>query len=114
MTRPDDLRLDDIMGMVAEIAGIVERGRAEFDGDIALRRALERCLEIIGEAAKLLSSDIRQSIADVDWSEMIRLRDRLSHHYHRVGPALLWVAAERDVPKVGTAITSWRERRGPA
>jgi hypothetical protein len=34
-----------------EIAAIVQRGRAAFDDHIALRRALERRLEIFGEAA---------------------------------------------------------------
>ena len=34
-----------------EIASIVLRGRSEFEGDVVLRRAVERCLEIMGEAA---------------------------------------------------------------
>lgn len=54
MTRPEDKRLDDILAAAAEIADIVSRGKNNFDDDIALRRALERCLEIIGEAAKAL------------------------------------------------------------
>lgn len=43
----------------AEIADITARGRAAFDTDVALRRALERCLEILGEAAKAGSADLR-------------------------------------------------------
>lgn len=52
MTRADDKRLDDILATTAEIADIVSRRKDKFDRDVALRRAVERCLEIIGEAAK--------------------------------------------------------------
>jgi uncharacterized protein with HEPN domain len=33
----------------AEITQVVARGRDAFDEDVVLRRAVERCLEIIGE-----------------------------------------------------------------
>lgn len=110
MTRPDDKRLDDILATATEVADIVGRGKNSFDGDVALRRALERCLEIIGEAATALNAETRAAIADVPWTEVIRLRDRLSHHYHRVEPDQLWVTADVDVPQMATAINDWRSR----
>lgn len=108
MTRNDDKRLDDIVATLAEIAEGVRRGRSAFDQDIALRRALERCLEIVGEASKGLSSDTRTAIPDVPWSQVIRLRDRLSHHYHRIVPGQLWATASTDIPELGSAIERWR------
>ena len=109
MSRSDQKRLDDILGVAEEVAAIVERGRDAFDADIALRRALERCLEIIGEAAKALSNDSRHAIADVPWSEIIRLRDLLSHRYHRIEPDQLWVTAERDIPDLASAVAKFRQ-----
>ena len=35
---------------------------------------------------------------------MAKIRDRLSHHYHRIDPAQLWVIAEHDVPTVAEQI----------
>jgi len=110
VTRPDDKRLDDILATATEVADIVSRGKNKFDDDVALRRALERCLEIIGEAAKALGDETRRAIVDVPWTEVIRLRDRLSHHYHRVEPDQLWVTAEVDVPQMATAINEWRRQ----
>jgi uncharacterized protein with HEPN domain len=81
-----------------EIASIVSRGRAAFDDDVVLRRAVERCLEIIGEAAKSVSPELRGAHPDVPWSDMAKIRDRLSHHYHRIDPAQLWTVAEDDAP----------------
>ena len=77
-----------------EIASIVSRGRAAFDDDVVLRRAVERCLEIIGEAAEAVSPELRGAHPDVPWSDMAKIRDRLSHHYHRIDPAQLWTVAE--------------------
>jgi uncharacterized protein with HEPN domain len=111
VTGADYKRLDDILAAATEIADIVSRGKNEFDRDVALRRALERCLEILGEAAKVLGDETRVAIPGVPWTEVIRLRDRLSHHYHRVEPDQLWVTADVDVPQMATAIEDWRGRQ---
>jgi uncharacterized protein with HEPN domain len=81
-----------------EIASIVERGREAFDADVALRRAIERCLEIIGEASKAISPTLAELHPEVQWSDMARVRDRLSHHYHRVDPSQIWTIAAHDIP----------------
>jgi len=111
VTRSNDKRLDDILATAGEVADIVRRGRTQFDADVALRRALERCLEIIGEAAKAVDAEARASLPDVPWTEIIRLRDRLSHHYHRIEPDQLWVTAESDIPKLTAAVEAWCARR---
>jgi uncharacterized protein with HEPN domain len=100
VTRPDEKRLDDVVAATAEIADIVGRGRGReaFDSDVALRRALERCLEIVGEAAKARSDEVRNAIPGVPWSQVVRLRDLLTHHYHRVEADQLWTTATTDVP----------------
>ena len=49
-----------------------------------LRRAVERCLEIIGEAAKSVSPAVTEAHPEIPWSDLAKVRDRLSHHYHRV------------------------------
>jgi len=50
LTRSDAERLADVLDAAAEIEAIVARGRGAFEADPVLRRALERLLEIIGEA----------------------------------------------------------------
>lgn len=87
-----------------EIAAIVSRGRAAYDAEVTIRRAVERCIEIFGEAAKSLSSGLRDAHAEVPWSDMAKIRDRLSHHYHRIDHAQLWVIAEQNVPAAAEQI----------
>ena len=64
-----------------EIAAIVARGRAAFDDDVVLRRPIERCLEIMGEASQTVSREFVAAHVEIPWSDMAKVRDRLSHHY---------------------------------
>lgn len=89
-----------------EIASVVGRGRGAFDGDIVLRRAVERSLEILGEAAKSVSAQLAARHPDVPWSEMAKVRDRLSHHYHRIDPAQLWMIATVEIPAVAEQLNA--------
>lgn len=56
MSRADVPRVDDMLEATVEIAAIVERGRGAYDQDVALRRAIERCLEILGEDQEMAGS----------------------------------------------------------
>ncbi|MGH3719176.1 MAG: HepT-like ribonuclease domain-containing protein [Pseudonocardiaceae bacterium] len=57
------------------------RSRDDLDDDELLRLALTKLVEIVGEAAKHVSNDLRESHPEVPWSAAARMRDRLVHHY---------------------------------
>jgi len=105
VTRSDDHRLADIRNAAGELALIVGRGRDAFDNDPVLRRAAERLLEIIGEAANLLGDDTTGRYPRVPWHDIVRLRIVLAHHYHRVDPEQVWAIATTDVPELIAALT---------
>jgi len=48
------------------------------------RLALERLLEVIGEASTNLSASFRSAHPDIEWSKVVRLRIVLAHHDHRI------------------------------
>lgn len=60
--------------------------------------ALERFLEIVGEAVKRLPADLRSRHPSVPWKEIAGTRDRLSHGYDDVDFQVLWDAVQNDVP----------------
>lgn len=109
MSRSDTERLADMVMAIDEIASIVKRGRESFDADVALRRAVERCLEILGEAAKAVSDDVRKAFPLIPWSDLARVRDRLSHHYHRIDPAQIWEIADHEIPQVAEQLRALDE-----
>lgn len=108
MTRGDTQRIDDMLQAINEIAEIVHRGRHAYDRDIALQRAIERCLEILGESSKTVSAETQDAINEVPWADLARVRDRLSHHYHRIDPDQVWTIATDNVPTVADVLREWR------
>ncbi len=106
MTRSDDHRIGDILTAARELGLVVERGRTAFDTDPILRRAAERLLEIIGEAANLLGEETTGRHPEVPWHDISRLRIVLAHHYHRVDPDQVWAIATTDVPALVAALST--------
>ncbi|KKO19682.1 MAG: DUF86 domain-containing protein [Candidatus Brocadia sp.] len=57
-----------------------------------------RQLEIIGEATKNLSQEIREKHPDIPWKDMVGMRDKLIHQYFGVDIAGVWDTLEEDIP----------------
>jgi uncharacterized protein with HEPN domain len=100
VTRSDDDRIADVVEAAGQVAELVARGRAAFDRDFAVRLAVERLLEIIGEAASRLSDEARAVRPSVPWKDVARLRIVLAHHYQRVDPDQVWQIASVEVPEL--------------
>ena len=64
----------------------------ELLADWQATAALERFLEIVGEAVKRLPADLRSRHPSVPWKEIAGTRDRLSHGYDDVEHQVLWDA----------------------
>jgi uncharacterized protein with HEPN domain len=60
--------------------------------------ALERFIEIIGEAVKRLPKELRDRYPGVPWKEITGTRDHLSHGYDDVDYQVLWDAVQKDIP----------------
>ena len=75
--------------------------------------ALERFLEILGEAVKRLPVDLRAQHPEVPWKEIAGTRDRLSHGYDDVNHEVLWNAAVHDVPVLLATVEKMLLEIGP-
>ena len=62
--------------------------------------AVLRRLEIIGEATKRLTPEVRNRDAQIPWREIAGMRDILIHEYFAVDLELVWKTIKRDVPKL--------------
>ena len=91
------------------IQGYVERGRAAFDSDAAIRDAIVYQIVIMGEAAKaVLDADpsIEEEMPGIEWKPLARMRDKVTHHYWAIDREIVWSTAERDVPAIRKLIAS--------
>ena len=87
--------LDEAVYLASESEGL---DLAAFLDDPTLRRAFARSIEIMGEATKQLSGDLRERYPDVAWRAMARMRDRLIHGYIGVNYEIVWNVATIEAP----------------
>ncbi len=69
-----------------------------------LQDGVIRQLEIIGEATKRLSKDLRQQYTEIPWQDVAGMRDKLIHDYLGVDVQTVWLTATEDVPELQAQI----------
>lgn len=75
-------------------------GYVEFLADQKTQDAVIRTLEIMGEATKRLSPEIRGKYPDVPWKNMAGVRDKLIHDYFGVNFDIVWEIVRNELPGV--------------
>ncbi len=78
--------------------------RASFDHDAMRQFAVVRCLEIISEASRRLSDDIKRRNVDIPWKEIAAAGNVYRHAYEDVSPARVWDTVEWSLPVLRGAI----------
>jgi uncharacterized protein with HEPN domain len=88
------------------------RSRAALDGDLILTAALERFVEIVGEAASRVSEPTRAALPGVQWREIVGMRNRIVHGYGAVDRDVLWDVVEVDLPRLVEVLVTFLGERG--
>ena len=96
--RGDHERVGDVLDAISRIESQTTHGRDDFDSDERIRVWVVYHLQIIGEAARSLSDDLRQRYPDVPWPQIIGMRHILVHHYFGLKWDEVWDTVERDLP----------------
>lgn len=63
-----------------------------------LKRSLTRSIEIIGEASKNISVDIKLKWKEINWKEIVAMRNRLVHEYFGVNYLIVWDVMKNKIP----------------
>ena len=97
----DPGRLRDIIEAANHIASFTEGySQEELAVDKLRYFAVVKNVEIIGEAAFMLSPEFKNSHCEIPWEDIIRMRHVLVHGYATILPELLWNTALIDVPQL--------------
>ena len=79
-----------------------------FSKDKLVQDGVMRKLEIIGEASKRLSSEIRDSAKNIPWKEICGMRDKLIHDYFGVNLMAVWKTAKEDTPALKSVLEKYQ------
>jgi uncharacterized protein with HEPN domain len=95
----DRALVDEIKAAAQEALDFVGKlSEAGFYKDLKTQKAVERELEIMGEAARSLSDPARAQFPRVPFRSMIGMRNILAHDYGRVDPKELWKTIKIALP----------------
>lgn len=76
----------------------------EYLKDRKLQLAIERSLEIIGEAAKNVSSDFQDNHSEIPWKKIIAQRNVIAHEYGEIKQERIWTVVSTNIPELITAL----------
>lgn len=104
--RGDHEFLLDIQEALHRIAAYTQGLAFEkFRIDSKTQDAVVRNLEIVGEAVKNISDDLKNRYSHIAWSDLAKVRDKLIHHYFGVNFDIVWSIIQDDLPAISSQIT---------
>jgi uncharacterized protein with HEPN domain len=110
--RDEGLYLVDLLQRARRIEAFAVAGREEFHASVMMQDAILRNLEVMGEAAKHVSSATRDRYPEVPWRRIAGLRDVLIHAYPRVDVEQVWEICEGDIPTLRGRLEAILRERG--
>ncbi len=94
--------LDSIAVIEKYLSEITEN---TFKETSLLQDGVIRQLQIIGEATKKISPDIRSKYPDIPWQDIAGMRDKLVHDYFGVDVDAVWITVKNDLPPLSSKIS---------
>ncbi len=95
----DVVRLKHILEECGNIALFLTKE----ERDLMAERALERSIQIVGEACRTLSDETKARYPNVPWQDIVGMRHVLVHEYYRIDEETVWKVAEHKIP----ALKDW-------
>ena len=75
-----------------------------FTAETLVYDATLRNLELIGEAATHIPSEVREAHPEIQWRDIIGTRNRLAHSYLGIDNDVIWDIIQTDVPNLLPAL----------
>jgi len=102
--RPEQRDVSSLWDMLEAARQVLEFTRgvslAEYSENLMLHLAVERAIQIIGEAANRVSPSFQQAHPEIPWRRIVAQRNVLVHEYGDVEHALIWDLTQRYLPSL--------------
>jgi uncharacterized protein with HEPN domain len=103
--------LEDILRSIDEIFEFLPEKRDffEFQKDLKTKKAVERNIEIIGEAVNRITNYKKAEIEIQNARQIIGTRNRIAHEYDNISDEVIWTIIVRELPKLKEEISKLKE-----
>lgn len=88
----------DIAEAIERIERYASKGREAFEDDELIQNWILHHLQVIGEAARAISDELKDGHDEMPWQQIVGMRHILVHRYFEVDTDLIWSVVEDDVP----------------
>ena len=107
--KDDRLYLHHMLERCRRITRFISSGKATFMASEELQDAVIRNLEVIGEAAKRVSTESRSGMSRLDWRSICGMRDVLIHDYIGVDLDEVWNVSSARIPELRAELDRFLE-----
>lgn len=105
MSKDDHILLRHILESIESLEKyLVGVSESEYLSNVEKQDAVERRLQIIGEAIVQLPQAFKEGHPDIAWAKIAGLRNRLVHEYFDIDHVLIWNTLNKSVPEFKQAI----------
>lgn len=95
----DQARLNHILNAIEEIETyLLDINHQDFINNSMMKFACIKQLEVIGEAANHVSTVVKQAFPDIEWRQIIGMRNLFVHEYFGIDNDLVWNIVQFDIP----------------
>lgn len=106
----DKGRLEDIIEHSNNVLSIIDGIDFErFEKDILIYYATMKNVEIVSEAAYMLTKEFKANYTEIPWKQVEGMRHVLVHGYSQVLPRILWNTAKHDIPAIKRQVEKYLE-----
>lgn len=89
--------IDTAQKAISFVAGL---SREDFDNDEKLQLAITHLLQIIGEAARRISLEFRNTHPEIPWKAIVGMRSKIVHDYFNTDNDVIWETVNNDLPSL--------------
>jgi uncharacterized protein with HEPN domain len=86
------------MQSIKEFVGTMKQ--KEFLADEKTRSAVAFKIENIGEASKNVPREIKTKYKHLPWTDMARMRDKITHFYFGINYKVVWAVVKKELPAI--------------
>jgi uncharacterized protein with HEPN domain len=97
----DKIRLQHILDAIDEIYKYLISADFEvFLANSMMRFACIKQMEIIGEASNHLSAELKSKFSNIQWAQIVGMRNVFAHEYFGIDSSLVWEIIKNDIPEL--------------